>query len=49
MSSWIYPKHSKKQRALGDVLIIADRFHYMRQVYWAFDEVRRQVQRPVER
>ncbi|MGJ9383124.1 ISL3 family transposase [Salipaludibacillus sp. CF4.18] len=32
------------RRALGDVLIIADRFHYMRQVYWAFDEVRRQVQ-----
>ncbi|MGJ9385939.1 transposase [Salipaludibacillus sp. CF4.18] len=32
------------RRALGDILIIADRFHYMRQVYWAFDEVRRQVQ-----
>ncbi|RSL28711.1 hypothetical protein D7Z54_35150, partial [Salibacterium salarium] len=22
----------------------ADRFHYMRQVYWAFDEIRREVQ-----
>jgi len=32
------------RRALDHPLIIADRFHYMRQVYWAFDEVRRQVQ-----
>lgn len=29
---------------LGDPLIIADRFHFMRQVYWALDEVRRDVQ-----
>jgi len=32
------------RRTLDHPLIIADRFHYMRQVYWAFDEVRRQVQ-----
>lgn len=32
------------QKALGSPLIIADRYHYMRQVYWAFDEVRREVQ-----
>lgn len=32
------------RQALGDPLIIADRFHYMRQVYWALDEVRREVQ-----
>ncbi len=32
------------RRALGNPLIIADRFHFMRQAYWAFDEVRRQVQ-----
>ncbi|SFS78764.1 ISL3 family transposase, partial [Halolactibacillus miurensis] len=29
---------------LGNPIIIADRFHYMRQVYNAFDEVRRDVQ-----
>ncbi|RSL28655.1 ISL3 family transposase, partial [Salibacterium salarium] len=28
------------REALGNPLIIADRFHYMRQVYWAFDEIR---------
>ncbi len=32
------------RRQLGSPLIIADRFHYMRQVYWAFDQVRREVQ-----
>lgn len=32
------------RRALGDPMIIADRFHYMRQAYWAFDKVRREVQ-----
>ena len=32
------------RKALGNPLIIADRFHYMRQVYWAFDKVRREVQ-----
>lgn len=31
------------RRKLGDPLIIADRFHYMRQAYWAFDKVRREV------
>ena len=29
---------------LGNPIIIADRFHYMRQVYNAFDDVRREVQ-----
>ncbi|WP_147212811.1 ISL3 family transposase [Oceanobacillus sojae] len=33
------------RKALGNPLIIADRFHFMRQVYWAFDEVRREVQK----
>ncbi|WP_312889046.1 ISL3 family transposase [Desertibacillus haloalkaliphilus] len=32
------------RRQLGDPLIIADRFHFMRQGYWAFDQVRRDVQ-----
>lgn len=32
------------RRQLGNPLIIADRFHYMRQAYWAFDKVRRNVQ-----
>lgn len=32
------------QRQLGNPLIIADRFHFMRQAYWAFDQVRREVQ-----
>lgn len=32
------------RRQLGEPLIIADRFHFMRQAYWAFDEVRREVQ-----
>jgi transposase len=32
------------RKALGNPIIIADRFHYMRQVYWALDEVRREVQ-----
>ncbi|MFZ3580519.1 transposase, partial [Virgibacillus sp. DJP39] len=27
------------RKALGDPLIIADRFHFMRQVYWALDDV----------
>lgn len=31
------------RKVLGDPLIIADRFHFMRQVYWALDEVRREV------
>lgn len=33
------------RKALGNPLIIADRFHFMRQVYWALDEVRREVQK----
>lgn len=37
------------RKALGDPLIIADRFHFMRQVYWALDEVRREVQRSLEK
>ncbi|MBM7569914.1 transposase [Aquibacillus albus] len=37
------------RRVLGDPLIIADRFHFMRQVYWALDEVRREVQRNVDK
>ncbi|MBU8798848.1 ISL3 family transposase, partial [Virgibacillus pantothenticus] len=37
------------QKALGNPFIIADRFHYMRQVYWAFDEVRRKVQRDLDK
>ncbi len=32
------------QRAFGNPLIIADRFHFMRQGYWALDRVRRDVQ-----
>ncbi len=32
------------QRALGSPMIIADRFHFMRQGYWALDRVRRDVQ-----
>lgn len=32
------------QRAFGNPMIIADRFHFMRQAYWALDRVRRRVQ-----
>ena len=32
------------QIQLGNPVIIADRFHFMRQAYWAFDQVRREVQ-----
>ncbi|MCE7793807.1 ISL3 family transposase [Salipaludibacillus sp. CUR1] len=32
------------RRQLGNPLIIADRFHFMRQAYWAFDKVRREIQ-----
>ena len=31
--------------ALGRPLIVADRFHYCRYIYWAIDEVRRKVQK----
>lgn len=37
------------RKALGDPLIIADRFHFMRQVYWASDSVRREVQQELEK
>lgn len=36
-------KHAVNQ-ALGRPVIIADRFHYCRYVYWALERVRRQVQ-----
>lgn len=32
------------RKALGNPLIVADRFHYMRQAYWGFDKVRREIQ-----
>lgn len=32
------------QEALGKPLIVADRFHFCRYVYWALDKVRRRVQ-----
>jgi len=32
-------------QALGRPLIIADRFHFCRYIYWALDEVRRKVQK----
>lgn len=33
------------RKALGRPVIIADRFHYCRYIYWAIDEVRRKVQK----
>jgi len=36
---------SAVQKALGNPVIIADRFHFMRQGYWALDRVRREVQK----
>lgn len=33
------------KKAIGRPLIIADRFHYCRYIYWAIDEVRRKVQK----
>src|SRR5690625_3468553 len=35
---------SAVEKALGNPTIIADRFHFMRQGYWALDKVRREVQ-----
>lgn len=32
------------RKALGNPLIVADRFHYMRQAYWGLDKVRREIQ-----
>lgn len=37
------------QRSLGSPTIIADRFHFMRQGYWAFDAVRRKVQQALHK
>lgn len=36
-------------RALGNPIIVADRFHYMRQAYWAFDKVRRELQHQMKK
>ena len=36
---------SAVRQALGRPVIIADRFHYCRYIYWAIDEVRREVQK----
>ena len=33
------------KQALGRPVIVADRFHYCRYIYWAIDEVRRHVQK----
>ena len=33
------------KQALGRPVIVADRFHYCRYIYWAIDEVRRKVQK----
>ena len=33
------------QQALGKPVIIADRFHFCRYIYWALDDVRRKVQK----
>jgi len=33
------------RQALGRPVIVADRFHFSRYIYWAMDEVRRQVQK----
>ncbi|EGQ20093.1 transposase [Sporosarcina newyorkensis 2681] len=33
------------KKALDRLVIIADRFHYCRYIYWALDEVRRKVQK----
>lgn len=37
------------QRAFGNPMIIADRFHFMRQGYWALDRVRREVQKNLKK
>ncbi|UCZ51650.1 ISL3 family transposase [Bacillus shivajii] len=37
------------RRQLGSPLIIADRFHFMRHGYWAFDEVRRELQNELQK
>jgi len=35
---------SSVQKVIGNPVIIADRFHFMRQGYWALDRIRREVQ-----
>src|SRR5699024_2344554 len=37
------------QRSFSSPVIIADRFHFMRQGYWALDSVRREVQHTLTR
>lgn len=37
------------QRAFRNPMIIADRFHFMRQGYWALDRVRREVQKNLKK
>src|SRR5699024_7966756 len=37
------------QRSFGSPVMIADRFHFMRQGYWALDSVRREVQHTLTR
>lgn len=46
MSQWF---KKAVRDVLGNPLIIADRFHFMRHVYWALDEVRRHVQNHVDK
>ncbi|WP_090844023.1 ISL3 family transposase [Alkalicoccus daliensis] len=36
---------SAVQQALGKPVIVADRFHFCRYIYWALDQVRRRVQK----
>jgi transposase len=39
-----YAFKSAVQQALGNPVIVADRFHFCRYIYWALDRVRRRVQ-----
>jgi len=40
---------SAVQKAISNPVIIADRFHFMRQGYWALDRVRREVQKRLKK
>lgn len=40
-----YSFKSAVQQALGKPIIIADRFHFCRYIYWALDRIRRRVQK----
>ncbi|MEB1809598.1 MAG: ISL3 family transposase [Bacillaceae bacterium] len=40
-----YSFKSAVEKALGSPVIIADRFHFCRYIYWALDRVRRRVQK----